>query len=71
MDVSIDELSLDRGIFIGRVRTGRVVKKQSPGVSRLQGFYFRLHPLMSDERGAEITSDVLIGHYCDGGIVFV
>ena len=40
-------------------------KKQSPGGSRLQGFYFRLHPLMSDERGAEITSDVPIIHYCD------
>ena len=70
MDVSIDELSLDRGIFIGRVRTGRVVKKQSPGVSWLQGFYFRLHPLMLDERGAEITSAELIVHYCYRRIVF-
>ena len=26
---------------------------------------------MSDERGAEITSDVLIVHYCDRWIVFV
>ena len=46
-------------------------KKQSPGGSRLQGFYFRLHPLMSDELGAEITSDVFVVHYCDRWIVFV
>ena len=31
-------------------------RKQSPGGSRLQGFYSRLHPLMRDERGQEITS---------------
>ena len=43
---------------------------QSPGGSRLEGFYFRLHPLMSGERGAEIISEVLIVHYCDKWIVF-
>jgi len=47
-----------------------MTKKQSPGGSRLQGFYFRLHPLMFGERGAEITSDILITHYCDRRIVF-
>jgi hypothetical protein len=45
-------------------------KKQSPEGSRLLGFYFRLHPLMSGERGGENTSDVLIVHYCDRWIVF-
>lgn len=43
---------------------------QSPEGSRPRGFYFRLHPLMFSERGAEITSDVLIVHYCDRWIVF-
>lgn len=63
MDVSVHDFSLDHGFFIDLVRTGRVVKKQSPGVSWLQGFYFRLRPLMSGERGAEITSDVQANHY--------
>ena len=67
LDVSVDDRSLDHGFFIDPVRTGRVIKKQSPGSSRFQGFYFRLHPFMSDERGAETTRDVLIGHCCDGG----
>jgi hypothetical protein len=43
---------------------------QSPEGSRLRGFYFRLHPLMAGERGDETTSDVLVVHYCERGIVF-
>ncbi|CAI8732726.1 hypothetical protein EMIT0P44_140014 [Pseudomonas sp. IT-P44] len=48
----------------------RCNKKQSPEGSRLRGFYFRLHPLMFGERGAEITSDVPVNHYFDRWIVF-
>jgi hypothetical protein len=43
---------------------------QSPEGSRLRGFYFRLHPLMSGERGGENTSDALVIHYCERLIVF-
>ena len=43
---------------------------QSPEGSRLRGFYFRLHPLMSGELGGENTSDALVIHYCERLIVF-
>lgn len=43
---------------------------QSAEVSRLRGFYYRLHPLMFSERGAEITSGFSVNRYCDRWIVF-
>jgi hypothetical protein len=44
---------------------------QSPEGSRLRGFYFRLHPLMSGERGGENTSVEWEIHYCERWIVFL
>ena len=44
-------------------------EKKSSRVWLLTGFYFCLHPLRFGERGAEITCDVLIIHYCYKRIV--
>jgi hypothetical protein len=64
----------------GQAECNRVVKwsaishrNEKPrrfAASGLRGFYFRLHPLMSGERGGENTSDALVIHYCERLIVF-
>lgn len=41
------------------------LEMRSPEGSRLRGFYFRLHPLMGDERGGENTSAAPGDHYFD------
>lgn len=62
LDGNATDRLLDRSRVVDLLR-GRQVEKQSPGGSRLQGFYFRLHPLMFGERDHDITSVFWIFHY--------
>jgi hypothetical protein len=55
LDGNATDRLLDRSRVADFLRS-RQVGKQSPGGSRLQGFYFRLHPLMFGERDDDITS---------------